>query len=189
MINSLDRTQRQGGPLHAMRATATVISGALFGTFAALTAAAALAQAPKLVSTFSDWSSYMHEDARTKICFAVSQPKSQEPKGANRDPAFFYISAWPKDNVRTEISIKIGYPFKKGSEATVTVGSASFKLFTQNDRAFVGDAAQEVKLIDAMKKAQTMQVQGMSERGTTTTDNYSLAGLAQALQAAAEQCQ
>lgn len=186
---SPDRTQRQGGALQAMRAMATVISGALFGTFAALTAAAALAQAPKLVSTFSDWSSYMHEDARAKICFAVSQPKSQEPKGANRDPAFFYVSAWPKDGVRTEISVKIGYPFKKGSEATVTVGNTSFKLFTQNDRAFVGDAAQEVKLIEAMKKAQTMQVQGTSERGTATTDNYSLAGLAQALQAATEQCQ
>lgn len=172
-----------------MRAKAIFISGALVGTLAALTPTAALAQAAKLVSTFSDWSSYMHEDARAKICFAVSQPKSQEPKSANRDPPFFYISAWPKDGVRTEISVKIGYPFKKGSEATVTVGGAAFKLFTQNDRAFVGDVAQEVKLIEAMKNAQTMQVQGTSERGTATTDSYSLAGLAQALQAAAAQCQ
>jgi len=172
-----------------MRAKAIFISGALAGTLAALTPTAALAQAAKLVSTFSDWSSYMHEDARAKICFAVSQPKSQEPKSANRDPAFFYISAWPKDGVRTEISVKIGYPFKKGSEATVTIGGAAFKLFTQNDRAFVGDVAQEVKLIEAMKNAQTMQVQGTSERGTATTDSYSLAGLAQALQAAAAQCQ
>lgn len=171
-----------------MRAKAVFICGALLGTLGALTSAAALAQAPKLLSTFSDWASYQHEDARTKICFAVSQPKSQEPKGANRDPAFFYISAWPKDEVRTEISVKIGYPFKKGSEATVTVGDATFKLFTQNDRAFVGDAAQEVKLIEAMKNAPTMVVQGTSERGTATTDKYSLAGLAQALQTAAEQC-
>ena len=148
----------------------------------------ALPQAPKLVSTFSDWASYMHEAANAKTCFAVSQPKSQEPKGANRDAAFFYISTWPNEGVRTEISIKIGYPFKKGSEATVTVGGAAFKLFTQNDRAFVGDAAQELKLLEAMKKAPTMQVQGTSERGTATTDNYSLAGLGPALQIASEQC-
>jgi hypothetical protein len=149
----------------------------------------ALAQAPKLVSTFSDWSSYMHESDDAKICFAVSQPKDQEPKNVNRDAAYFYISAWPKDGVRTEISVKIGYPFKKGSEATVTVGDAAFKLFTQNDRAFVGDAAQELKLLEAMKKGETMQVQGTSERGTLTTDRYSLTGVTQALQAATQQCE
>lgn len=166
-----------------MRAKTVFIFGLL------LMAPAAQAQAPKLVSTFTDWSSYMHESANTKICFAVSQPKDQEPKNVNRDPAFFYVSAWPKENVRTEISVKIGYPFKKGSEAVVTVGDTEFKLFTQNDRAFVGDAAQELKLLEAMKKGNTMQVQGTSERGTATTDSYSLIGLTQALQAAAEQCQ
>jgi len=169
-----------------MRAKAVLIAGLLLVTPAALTAAQA--QAPKLVSTFSDWSSYMHEGADAKICFAVSQPKNQEPKNVTRDPAYFYISAWPKDGVRTEISVRIGYPFKKGSEATVTVGEAAFKLFTQNDRAFIGDAAQELKLLEAMKTTATMQVQGISERGTATTDSYSLAGLPQALQAAAEQC-
>lgn len=168
-----------------MRARSAFVSGAFFGALVLPTAA--LPQA-KLVSTFSDWSSYMHENGNTKICFAVSQPKNQEPKGVNRDPAFFYISAWPKEGVRTEISVKIGYPFKKGSEATVTVAGTAYKLFTQNDRAFVGDAAQELKLLEAMKKAQTMQVQGTSERGTATTDSYSLAGLTQALQAAADQC-
>jgi uracil-DNA glycosylase len=146
----------------------------------------AAAQTGKWLATFSDWSSYMAEEPKGKICFAASQPKSQEPKNLNREPPFFYISAWPREGVKSEVSIKIGYPFKKGSEATVTVGSTAFKLFTQNDRAFVGDAAQEQKLIEAMKKGSTMQVQGTSERGTMVTDTFSLSGLAQAMQSLSE---
>ena len=142
----------------------------------------AAAQTGKWLATFSDWSSYLAEEPKGKICFAASQPKSQEPKNLNREPPFFYVSAWPREGVKSEVSIKIGYPFKKGSEATVTVGPTAFKLFTQNDRAFVGDPAQEQKLIDAIEKGSSVQVQGTSERGTTVTDTFSLAGLAQAMQ-------
>jgi invasion protein IalB len=163
--------------------------GLVWLSIAGLLATAAHAQGQKAASTFADWVAYTHEDTKSKICFIASQPKSQEPKSANRDQPHFYVSAWPKDGVKTEVSVKIGYPFKKGSEATVTVGSASFKLFTQAERAFVGDPTQELKLIDAMKKGSSLQVQGTSERGTSTTDSYSLSGFAQALQALAGLCQ
>jgi invasion protein IalB len=168
-----------------MRAKPAVVASIL----CLLASAPTAAQAPKLVKTFADWSSYAHDDGKAKICFVASRPKSQEPKNVTRGPAFFYISAWPKDGVKTEISIKIGYLFKKDSDVTVTVGNASFKLFTQNDRAYVGDPTQELKLIDAMKKGSSLQVQGTSERGTGTTDNYSLSGLAQAIQSLTELCQ
>jgi len=156
---------------------------------ALLLATAVYAQGQKATSTFGDWSAYAHDDTKSKICFVVSQPKSQEPKNANRNPAYFYVSAWPRESVKNEVSVKIGYPFKKGTEATVTVGTASFKLFTQNERAFLGDLTQELKLIDAMRKGSSLQVQGTSERGTNTTDTYSLAGFGQALQALAGLCQ
>lgn len=174
------------GPHAIMRAKSAIV-GSIVCMLASVVPASA--QAPKLVKTFSDWSSYAHDDGKTKICFAVSRPKSQEPKNVSRAPAFFYISAWPKDGVKSEISIKIGYPFKKDSDVTVTVGAASFKLFTQSDRAYVSDPTQELKLIEAMKKGSSLQVQGTSERGTVTTDNYSLTGLAQAMQSLAELCQ
>ena len=99
------------------------------------------------------------------------------------------VAAMPSASVKTEISVKVGYPLKKDSEVTVTVGKDAFKLFASSERAFVSDPAQETKLIETMKKGSSMQVQGTSERGTTTTDTYSLTGLAQAMQALAELCQ
>ena len=90
--------------------------------------------------------------------------------------------------MKSEISVKIGYTLRKNSDVTLAVGSSSFKLFVNGDRAYVSDATQELKLLEAMRKGSTMTVQGTSERGTTTTDTYSLAGISQALQAITTSC-
>ena len=148
----------------------------------------ALAQTLTVVAKASDWTIYAHDGPAAKLCFALSQPKEQDPKGAKRDPAYLYVSAWPKATVKSEISFKFGYPLKKGSEAVVTVNAAAFKLFAMADRAYVEDPVQEQKLLDSMKKSAKLTVKAQSERGTTTTDTYSLSGLGQALQALAQGC-
>jgi hypothetical protein len=84
--------------------------------------------------------------------------------------------------------VRVGYPLKGGSEVTLSVGNTSFKLFVHNDRAYIADAGDELKLLDVMRKGSTMTVVGTSERGTTTTDTYSLAGISQALQAVTTNC-
>jgi hypothetical protein len=153
-----------------------------------LSASHADAQAVKLVSRFNDWNVYAHESAATRICFATSQPNATEPAGARRDPIYFYVSAWPKEGVKSEVSVRIGYPFRKGSAVTVTIGDTAFNLFTDNDKAFVADPNAELKLLEAMKKGSVMVVRGTSERGTQTKDTYSLTGVAQALQKVTAGC-
>ncbi len=170
-----------------LRVISAIVSALLLGSLVALPQAPG--QTTKPANVFGDWTAHAHQDAKAKICYAASQPKTQEPKGAKRDPAFFYVSAWPKDGVKTEVSVKIGYPLKKDSEVTVTVGKDAFKLFTNSERAFVSDPAQELQLVETMKKGSTMLVRGTSERGTATTDTYSLNGLPQAMQALTELCQ
>ena len=142
----------------------------------------------KLVDSFNDWHFYSHENSGEKLCFIATTAQSSEPAGMKRDPAYFYVSAWPKDGVRTELSVKIGYPFKQGSEVTVTVGSDSYKLFTHQDRAFVSNPIEELKLLEAMKRGTTMVVVGVSEQGTTTKDTFSLMGLTKAVQTLTSQC-
>lgn len=148
----------------------------------------ALAQTLTVVDKASDWTTFAHDGPPVRLCFAVSQPKEQEPKAAKRDPAYVYVSAWPKDAVKSEFSVKLGYPLKKGSEATVSVDTVTYKLFAAADRAFVDDPAQEQKLLDSMRKGSRLVVKAQSERGTVTTDTYSLLGVSQALQALAQGC-
>jgi len=154
----------------------------------ALASGAGMAQSVKTIGTYSSWTSFTHGESASLLCFATAQPSKQEPSNAKRDPAFIYVSSWPKDGVKAEISVKIGYALRKGSDVTLAVGSSSFKLFAHGDRAYVADATEELKLLEAMRKGSTMTVKGTSDRGASTTDTYSLAGITQALQAVATNC-
>src|SRR5215470_12945204 len=147
----------------------------------ALSFTPALAQDVTLLQKFKDWSAYA-ATGTPKVCFAVAKPKDSNPKkGIKRDPVYFYISRWPADNVVNEVSVKMGYPFGSGAKVTVTVGTAKFELFTKNDGAFVEKPDMETKLVDAMKTGSSMKVEGTSERGTATTETYSLDVLNDAL--------
>jgi hypothetical protein len=154
----------------------------------ALSVTPALAQDVTLLQKFKDWSAYA-ATGTPKVCFAVAKPKDSNPKkGIKRDPVFFYISRWPADNVVNEVSVKMGYPFGSGAKATVTVGTAKFDLFTKDEGAFVEKPEMETKLVEAMKGASTMKIEGKSSRGTPTSDIYSLEGLSDALDRAAKEC-
>lgn len=168
-------------------ATTSTTAAVLAGTVV-LAVTTALAQVLAPSERFGDWGLYVHDGAPAKTCFAAAQPKDMEPRAARRDPVYFYVAAWPKDGVKAEVSVKLGYPARKGSEVQVLIGTDSFRLFVADDKAFVGDSTAELKLIEAMKKGSRMVVKGMSERGTATTDNYSLSGMSQALAAMLAAC-
>ena len=183
-------TERSQCPYRrAVRSARDVSSPALAAlAVAVLNGAPVAAEGAVETGRFGEWSLNSSEGSSSKLCFAATEPKSKEPAGANRTKTVFYVSAWPKEGVKSEISVKLGYPIKSGSQVTVTVGKDAFKLFAKEERAFVADSTQELKLIEAMKKESKMIVQATSERGTATSDTYSLAGLTQALTAMATSC-
>ncbi len=151
-------------------------------------ASAASAQAVDLVEKQGTWSLYADQANPKSICFIASQPLAVEPLGANRGPIFFYISAWPKEGVKAEPSIKVGYPVKPDAEMSVTVGTDTFKLFVKGERGFVQDPNEELKLVEALKKGSNAFVKAVSARGTATTDTYSLSGISAALDKLAATC-
>ena len=86
------------------------------------------AQTVNLVERSGAWSIYADTGTPKKVCFAASSPQAVEPIGANRGSIFFYISAWPKDGVKAEPSVKLGYPVNTEKGVTVTIGTDVFKL-------------------------------------------------------------
>lgn len=138
--------------------------------------------------TFGDWTLLTDASTPHEFCFVTSEPRATLPKGASRDAPRAYVSAWPKDGIRGEVSFRMGFPVKKSGEGKATVAPAAFALFGSGDRVFVSDATQELKLVEAMKKGNALTVEATSERGTLVTDTYSLAGLGQALKKLQESC-
>jgi hypothetical protein len=144
--------------------------------------------APTLLGAFDSWEAYKNTDTRGAVCWAVTQPLSKEPAAAKRDPIYFIVTTWPKQNITNEPSIVIGYQFKEGGQATVEVGSDKFAFFTKGDGAWLPGKPEEQRLIAAMRAGSEMTVKGFSKRGTLTTDTYSLKGVSPALDKVAEGC-
>lgn len=141
----------------------------------------------KAVAQFGDWSVYV-STVSPKVCYAIAQPKTRAPEGLKRDPAYFFVSTRPGENVKNEVTVTMGFPLKEGSDATLTVGSLTLQLYTKNEGAWVRNVADEAKLVDAMRKGKDVTVVSTSLRGNATTDKYSLAGLGQALDRVAQEC-
>ena len=157
---------------------------------AAPAAAVAGAVKPALLGQYGDWGAYTASPGGKKICFAIAKPSSSEtnPPNRPRNPSYMFISSRPVDKVSNEVSIIIGYPFKSNSEATVDIGSTSFALYTQQDGAWIKNAAEEAHMVEAMRAGQSAVVKGASAKGTRTTDTFSLRGLGQALDRADQDC-
>ena len=145
---------------------------------------------PKLLGQYGDWGAYTASPGGKKVCFAIAKPSSSDtvPPNRPRNPIFMFISTRPAEKVTNEVSIVIGYPFKPGAEATASVGSTSFQLYSQQDGAWIKNAADEANMVNAMRSGQTAVIKGVSAKGTQSSDTFTLKGLAQALDRAAQEC-
>jgi invasion protein IalB len=150
--------------------------------------AAAAGPAPSLIAQYGDWGVYVSQTPKTKVCYALSQPKERQPGGLKRDPGYFFISTRPGENVHNEVSVVVGFTIKDGADAIVDIGGASFPFFTKNDGAWMKNAAEEARLIDALRKGRDFTIKSTSLRGNATNDRYSLSGIGQALDRVDQEC-
>jgi hypothetical protein len=157
---------------------------------AAVPAAVAGGAEPTLIGQFGTWGAYTAAPNGKKVCFALAKPSSSKtsPPNRPRDPAYAFVSTRPAEKVTNEVSVMIGYAIKPGSESTLEVGGASYAMYTQGDGLWIKNAAEEERMVEAMRKAADATVKGVSAKGTETTDTFSLKGLAQALDRLAQDC-
>jgi hypothetical protein len=153
-------------------------------------AAAAGGAEPTLIGQFGTWGAYTATPNGKKVCFALAKPSSSKtnPPNRPRDPAYAFVSTRPAEKVSNEVSIMIGYALKPGSESSLEVGGSSYAMYTQGDGLWIKNAAEEERMVDAMRKSADVTVKGISAKGTETTDTFSLKGLSQALDRLAQDC-
>lgn len=154
--------------------------------------APALAQ--ERVDANKDWSVFVAGNGNAKVCWIVSQPtKSRAIRGGkdvkvNRGDIFLMVAVRPGDNVKNEVSFLSGYPFRGDSNVTVSVGSTDYTLFTDEENAWTRSPAEDDKLASAFRRGSTATIKGVSKRGTTTIDTFSLSGFTASLKSAAGRC-
>ena len=143
-----------------------------------------------LLGQYGDWGAYTATPGGRKVCFSIAKPKSAQtnPAGRKRDQAYVFVSTRPAENVRNEVSVIFGYPFKPSTDASSEIGADKFAMYTLNDGAWIKNVAEEARMVDSMRKGSDLTVKGVSKQGTESTDQYSLKGLSQALDRASQEC-
>lgn len=153
-----------------------------------LASTAMAAEQPKMIGEYGDWSAWTYNDRGNIICYIASTPKKDEGKYTKRGD-IYTVTHRPAENSFDEVSITAGYTYKSGAPLTIKIGNQTFSnTFTQADKGWMISGDEDSKLVAAMKRGNRMIVDGISSRGTTTKDTYSLKGFTTAYQAISAKC-
>lgn len=173
-----------------MRTVLRTVAAGVLGL--ALLGGAATAQTR--IDAKKDWSIFEAGSGAQKVCWIVSQPteskafRGGQEVSVNRGDIFLMVSVRPGDKVQSEVSFLAGYPFKGGSKVKITVGNKNFELFTDGENAWTTSSQEDSRLAAAFRAGASARVEGVSARGTTTRDAFSLSGFTAALKAAQGNC-
>ena len=165
----------------------------LAGTLLAAPGAVAQQESTNRVAAETDWSVFVEEDPRA--CWSVSSPREWvASRGGSevqvrRGDILLFVTYRPDDNVRGEISYTGGYPFRPDSTVSVEIGNETFQLFTSGDWAWPANPEDDARLMQAMQAGAEAVVTGVSSRGTTTRDTFSLFGFTAASTEAERRCE
>jgi hypothetical protein len=146
---------------------------------------------PTLLSMHNQWGSYIAQPDSGIVCYALAQPYKSEGNIKNRKETYLLVSDRPGDKIFSEISIIIGYTFKRGTDAFAQLGSETFALYTDGEGAWVKSSEAAKRMLDQMRnggKADEFVVMGTSSTGVVSADRYHLDGFADAVNRAHQEC-
>ncbi len=159
------------------------------GLAVVLSTQSAHAEAVRLLGDFRDWSAYASADGPTgAVCFSLTKAKSVDPMPDGYTVGHLYITHRPTESIKNEFNLVAGFAFAPDSTATVSVDGKTFTLFTQNDAAWLDDAAQSDNLASAIRAGSSMTIEGTSSTGVKVIETFSLSGATAASQAIGAEC-
>lgn len=118
-------------------------------------------------------------------CYIGSAPTKTEGDYTQRGSTYVLVYRINKSPDKI-VQITAGYNYNETKPITVKIDQTPFEFFGKEDSAWTRDKDKEV--IYAMKKGNTMVIQGHSSRGTLTTDTYTLKGFTAAWNRLSSDC-
>ena len=163
------------------------------------------------VAIFGDWNVFANGQGKTRVCYAIAQPQTRSPKTLARDTAYLFVTVRKADNVANEVAVMLGFVAKPASsqsggnppkanagpaptDPTLNLGATRYGLVTLEDKkakssnAWLQNPAEEARVVAEMGRTAKLQIKATSMRGNPTSDEYALAGFAEAMKRAREEC-
>lgn len=158
-------------------------------------AAPAFGQTAERVAAHTDWAVFVA--GSPKECYIVSPPtrsvarRDGQTVEVNRGDIRLFVAFRPGEGVSNEVSFTGGYPFRSGSTVTLEVGASTFGMTPGSGEA--GEWAwtspsDDASAVSALRAGADAEITGISSRGTTTIDTFSLMGFTAAVSDAEARC-
>jgi len=144
------------------------------------------------VGATTDWSVF--EEADPRECFAVSAPKEQvntrdgNVVQVNRGDSLLFVFYRPAEGVNGQVTFTGGYPFAGGSVVTLDISGTEYQMFTEGEWAWPATPEDDARIVNAMRAGASAILTGVSGRGTTTQDTFSLLGFTASVEDAGARC-
>lgn len=158
----------------------------------ATTATAQQTTSDNRVGANVDWSVFQAESP--KECWGVSAPKESvntrdgRVVAVRRSEIQLFVFFRPDNGGKGQVTFTGGYPFAPDSTVNMAIGDTEFELFTKGEWAWPATAADDAKIITAMKRGAGAVLTARSARGTQTKDSFSLLGFTAAIEDAEKRC-
>jgi hypothetical protein len=187
--DDLAMTSRTRGGVSGLFAGVLLAGAVAAGSLLAV-AEPAFAQAAgaQNLGSFNAWTAWQGTDDSGVICYVSSQPAKSEPAGAKRDPIHFLVIHRKARGTKNEVQTLIGYPFNAQANASAAIDGRTYPMVAEGAAAWLASAGDEAGFVAALKKGSSLVVKGISQRGTSTTDTYSLGGVTAAMNAIDKAC-
>ncbi len=171
----------------------TQLKAILLAAAGVLMAAPAYAQepaadAPEVLGTFGEWTSFAEGNDKAKLCYAASAPIKKEGKYTSRGDTAILVTHNLGDGSFDVVSIVAGYEYQANEDVLAQVDAKKFAMFSKGDRAWNAENKDDQAMVAEMKRGRSLLVIGTSNRGTRTTDTYSLTGFTKAYEAIGKAC-
>ena len=168
--------------------TPRLVAGCLLAIILAQAVLPAAAQTPKFLASHRDWTVYLVEGERGKVCYIASEPTKQEGTYKARGNPAVLVARLPGEPPSEQVSVQPGYAYRKGSSVELAIANRRFELFTQGEHAWARTDDDDRALVAAMRDGSDMTVRGTSTRDTFSLDTYSLNGFTAAFEAMRDAC-
>ena len=116
-------------------------------------------------------------------CSIFQIPVSEKGDYTKRGTVLFYVF---KEDSAEYVRIDAGYPYDPNKYVKVSIDGNNYQFFGENDSAW--SMKDDRLIIDAMKAGKELKVVGYSQRGTETTDTYTLIGFTNAYNSMQKDC-
>lgn len=141
-----------------------------------------------------DWSVFASGEGEERVCWIVTKPKSWRAErdgrrvDVNRGDIYLMVATRPAQGVDNEVSWVAGYPIRENGSVRLDIGGDSFALFARGENAWPENPSVDDRVVQAMRAGVEAVASGVSTRGTTTVDTFSLLGFTAALDEAQRLC-